>query len=121
MGRPWECVDGLVIGVGAALAISGAVTGTIGPQVQDTVASLNPTAYPDSGWLGVLNTAIIAVGTIGTLLYFQFSMRKSKEGEEKSRGRLVEFGGQRGPLGDHDFVRSHLCQSGYVESLSVHR
>ena len=99
---PWADLGnvsmGLVIGVGAALAISGAVTGTIGPQVQDTVASLNPAEHPASGWLGVLNTAIIAVGTIGTLLYFQFSARRSSEGEEKGRGRLVEFGASVGRL-----------------------
>lgn len=83
---------GLVIGVGAALAISGALTGTIGPQVLDTIASLNPADHPESGWFGILNTAIIAVGTVGALLYFHFSMRKSGARDEKGRHSIIEFG-----------------------------
>ena len=83
---------GLVIGIGAALAISGALTGTIGPQVRDTIASLSPAEYPDPGWLGVLNTAIIAIGTIGALLYAHFGVRKSTGAGEGRRGRVIELG-----------------------------
>lgn len=62
-----------LIGVGAALAMSGALLGTIWPQVKGTFVSLNPADYPSSGWPGLLNALIVVIGTIGALLYFYFS------------------------------------------------
>jgi hypothetical protein len=64
---------GLLMGVGVALAVSGALLGTIWPQVAGTIMPLKPSAYPDRGWVGVVEAVIIIVGTIGALLYFHFS------------------------------------------------
>lgn len=69
-----------VLGVGAALAISGALFGTLMPQVAATASiSLNPFAYPGASsdemianWLSAI---IIVIGTIGTFFYFTFAVR----------------------------------------------
>lgn len=68
-----------VLGVGAALAISGALFGTLLPQVAASIFSLNPADYPNTetevGAVTWLNNVIIFLGTIGTLFYFTFAVR----------------------------------------------
>jgi hypothetical protein len=69
-----------VLGVGAALAIGGALFGTLIPQVSATMnISLNPTHYPDTeqeiGIVNWLNNFIIFIGTTGTFFYFMFVVR----------------------------------------------
>lgn len=76
----------ILFGVGAALALSGALLGTIAPQVQGTIVSLNPADYPATGWTGVVDAVIAALGTICTLLYFQFGVRKTDGQEQASQG-----------------------------------
>jgi len=67
-----------LVGVGAALAVGGALFGTLGPQVAATASlSLNPADYGDTQpalaspflWQ---NLAVL-VGTIGTFFYFTFN------------------------------------------------
>jgi hypothetical protein len=62
-----------ILGVGVAVAIGGALFGSLLPQLKATIVSLNPTHYPDRGWAGVRDALIIIVGTISTLLYFYFT------------------------------------------------
>ncbi len=69
-----------VLGVGVALAIGGALFGTLWPQVSAmTNLSLNPNHYPDTenevGLVIWLNNIIIVLGTIGTFFYFTFAVR----------------------------------------------
>lgn len=69
-----------VLGVGVALAIGGALFGTLLPQVSTTAGiSLNPNHYPDTenevGLVKWLNNIIIVLGTLGTLFYFTFAVR----------------------------------------------
>lgn len=69
-----------VLGVGAALAIGGALFGTLWPQVSAmTEISLNPNHYPDTetevGLVTWLNNIIIVLGTVGTFFYFTFAVR----------------------------------------------
>lgn len=59
----------VVIGVGAALSIGGAVTGIIIPQVQASMLPLNAGVPLDR----LLNNAIIVVAAISTLFYFHFT------------------------------------------------
>jgi hypothetical protein len=84
---------GLLIGVGGALALSGALLGTIGPQVRDSLVSLKPTAYPGQSWFGVLNALIIVVGTIGTLLCFYFTAGDPNKKKSLGTGVLRLWGG----------------------------
>jgi hypothetical protein len=69
-----------VLGVGAALALGGALFGTLLPQTLAVAnISLNPTHYPDTenevGLVIWLNNIIIVLGTIGTFFYFTFAVR----------------------------------------------
>jgi hypothetical protein len=57
----------VLIGVGAAVALVGAITGTLWPQI---AAASQPSS------LGVLGATITALLTICTLLAFQFTSRK---------------------------------------------
>lgn len=57
-----------LVGVGAAAALGGAVLGTLFPQIQATAQ------------LGSFQAFIILIGTILTLLYFQFSVRNRPSG-----------------------------------------
>jgi hypothetical protein len=69
-----------VLGVGAALAIGGALFGTLLPQTSSLVnLSLNPNHYPDTenevGLVLWLNNIIIILGAVGVFFYFTFAVR----------------------------------------------
>ena len=79
---------GYLVGAGAAVAISGAVLGTILPQAG---AAAQPFAWlQNPNPLGTLfNGAVMLIGTITTLVYFQFGARRTDDGSVK-RGAIVE-------------------------------
>jgi len=60
-----------LMGVGVAVSVGGALTGTLLPQIQTTWLSL----LPAGDGLQFLNHFIVLIGTITTLLYFQFWLR----------------------------------------------
>ncbi len=69
-----------VLGVGAALAIGGALFGTLLPQASSLVnISVNPNHYPDTenevGLVLWLNNIIIILGAVGAFFYFTFAVR----------------------------------------------
>ena len=64
---------GFLFGVGAALAMGGALLGSLAPQIGATWLSLNPVHYLDSGWGGVINAALIVLGATGALLFFYYN------------------------------------------------
>ena len=80
----------LLVGVGAAVVVGGAISGTLIPQALATMQSLSPGAAgtPSAGVRleRMLDLVIILVGTLTTLLYFRFS---SREGETP----LMNLGG----------------------------
>ena len=59
-----------LIGVGTAVAVGGAITGTLVPQTNAAWVSVMPGAQPN-----FFNNLILVIGTITTLLYFQFWLR----------------------------------------------
>jgi hypothetical protein len=75
---------GYLAGVGAAVAVSGAVLGTIVPQVQAASKpfDLAGMSVGDSA-LSLFVGAFMLVGTITTLIYFQFSARRQPDGTVK--------------------------------------
>lgn len=75
-----------LIGVGAAVAAGGALTGTLLPQVRTTWLSLWPEA---SGTF--LNNLVIVVGTVTTLLAFQFWLQGRTAGGEVGRVALMRL------------------------------
>lgn len=57
-----------LFGVGSALAIGGALTGALWPQMQATIVSLSPAL----GLETIINNLLLVVGTIGAFLSFRF-------------------------------------------------
>ncbi|NOY97834.1 MAG: hypothetical protein GXP40_01345 [Chloroflexi bacterium] len=81
-----------LVGVGAAIAVGGAVLGTIFPQTGATINAfdLQAAAAQDvSPAEQIFGASILLVGTISTLVYFQFGARRFS-GETIRRSRLVE-------------------------------
>ncbi len=68
----WASLGNLSIaflfGVGAALAIGGALSGALVPQLEATVVSLSPA----QGWDTVVNNLLLVIGTLGAFLSFRF-------------------------------------------------
>lgn len=62
----------VIVGVGAALAVAGAVAGSLLPQVNATMLSLD-LGQPRSVFI---NNLIIIVGVVSTILYFFFTARQ---------------------------------------------
>jgi hypothetical protein len=69
-----------VFGVGAALAVAGALSGTLLPQVEAAFVSFNPEHYAGTtvqeGGLPLIfvtNAALVTLGTVSTLLAFSYS------------------------------------------------
>jgi hypothetical protein len=80
----------LLVGVAAAVAIGGAVFGTLLGQVQGSIQDFNfaqPSAT--SPFLQVIEALLVLVGTVCTLAYFQFGARVKNE-QPPSRPALVE-------------------------------
>ncbi len=71
----------LLVGVGAAVIVGGAITGTLIPLTSDSMDTLNPSAVNqltgESGIERLLNVIIVLIGTLTTLFYFRFTVRKT--------------------------------------------
>ena len=81
----------ILVGIGAAVSIGGAVTGTLFPQILGTINSVDPSAYSISTnlWDQAINGFIIILGTVTTLLYFHFGTLE-KPGQPSERSQLIE-------------------------------
>jgi hypothetical protein len=73
-----------LVGVGTAVALGGALIGTLVPQIRSTWLSV----MPDLGGR-FINNAIIVGGTVTTLLYFQFWLRGRTSGGEARRVAIM--------------------------------
>lgn len=93
LGNP---ASALLVGVGAAVAVSGAVQGTLLPMVTGSASFFSPAklgAALGSGQLGaalgyLVNGALILLGTIATLVYFHFGA-KSHPNQLPERNRII--------------------------------
>ncbi len=92
-------VMGLLVGVGAATAVGGAVIGTVFSQVAASIRLfdfLQMRTWNAQAWVAFADACLILVGTLGTLLYFQFFIRRqpgSQDGESGWR-KLISLVGQ---------------------------
>lgn len=75
----------LLFGVGTALAVGGALLGTLLPQILDTVRPVG------SDPLQLVGSILLLLGVIVTLCYFYFTIPR-----ESSQGRVVAFGAKLG-------------------------
>ena len=83
---------GYLVGAGAAVAISGAVLGTIFPQVSAAAEPFDLIGLSQRGvnpLQSLFNGVVMLVGTLATLAYFHFGARRKEDGSAKRNG-LIE-------------------------------
>jgi hypothetical protein len=86
-----------LVGVGAAVAIGGAIFGTLSGQIRGAAQPFNLQAA-NAGWPRVLEGLLALVGTVGTLAYFQFGASSRAAQPAAQRGPLVEILAQVGKV-----------------------
>jgi hypothetical protein len=74
----------ILVGIGAAAALGGAVTGTLAPQVSATIH-----IFEDQN---LANAGIILIGVLATLIYFQFGIAKNTEKSSTRAGIIQGIG-----------------------------
>lgn len=79
---------GFLFGVGAALAVGGALVGSLFYQVRDSMLPLLP---GKGGGGSVVDNFVLVVGTLGSLAYFYFTMGGERE-RGGLRGRALRLG-----------------------------
>ena len=79
---------GLLVGVGAAVALGGAVNGTILPQINATINAFDAQRFTSAESL--TDAVLILVGVVTTLVYFHFGARASSDGSVR-RFRVIEM------------------------------
>jgi len=69
---------GLLVGAGAAVAIGGAVNGTLVPQVGATIGAFDPQGF--SSLYVLINAVLVLAGVVTSLVYFHFGARTTADG-----------------------------------------
>jgi hypothetical protein len=100
VGRAGNLAMAFLVGVGAAIAIGGAMTGTLLPQTGAAMNQLDTNAFlqdpaPNTAFQDFLSGTISIIVTVLTLIYFHFSTFPS--GPNAQRPAWIEtlaFGGQ---------------------------
>lgn len=82
-------------GLSAAVAIGGAVFGTIVPQGQAVLDAFNPYriyANPQLVWMRILDAGVMILGVVGTLSFFHFGqpLKKMNRTDENKRPRILQ-------------------------------
>jgi hypothetical protein len=78
-----------LVGVGTAVALGGALLGTLAPQIGATGRALSP-ASRASFRFGLLDGLMVVVGTVCTLLAFTFT-RPPQQGSWAAWGRILDW------------------------------
>ena len=68
-------VVAVMVGVGAAVAVGGAVSGTLLPQANASMVSLLPRDASGFAWERALEGLFVVVGTLATLAFFTYTAR----------------------------------------------
>ena len=74
----------ILVGVGAAAAVGGAIVGTLFPQVSISITLFDHQNFP--------NAIFILIGTLTTLVYFQFTTRKTTDQDPSKEQATRVFG-----------------------------
>lgn len=82
----------LLVGVGAAAALGGAVLGTLIPQVQAAMDAFDfrAASTTSDAFFGLINGVVMLAGTVFTLGYFHFSVQRAPDGAP-GRYRILEW------------------------------
>jgi hypothetical protein len=89
LGRLGTPSMAILVGVGSAVAIGGAVNGTLFPQISATVNAfdLQKTSSP---FETLINGGLILIGVVAVLVYFHFTARTASDGSVRRLG-LIEL------------------------------
>jgi uncharacterized membrane protein YuzA (DUF378 family) len=83
-----------LVGVGAAVAIGGAMLGTLLPQMGAAIAPFDMTTALPGGFDSYVERMVMGilalVGTVSTLVYFHFGAKTGRDGKLR-RSRVVEL------------------------------
>jgi hypothetical protein len=79
---------GLLVGVGAAVALGGAVNGTLLPQMNATILGFSPQRFTSAESL--IDALFILAGVVTMLVYFHFGAHVTADGSLR-RFRLIEL------------------------------
>jgi hypothetical protein len=74
-----------LVGVGAAVAVGGAIMGTLFPQTEASINMFNLLGGSGSLLSQLVKSSIILAGTLTTLIYFQFSVRAGPKGPRPNK------------------------------------
>lgn len=74
----------VLVGVGAATALGGALAGTLIPQAEAAMEALTPRSLLD-----LVEGGVMLAGTVATLAYFQFGAKRASDGTVK-RNAILE-------------------------------
>jgi hypothetical protein len=80
----------VLLGVGAALAIGGALSGSILPQAGQTIMALSPSSQ---GWGAVVSNLVLILGVLSVLFYFYFTAESGTGLGRIKLGFLKAWGG----------------------------
>jgi len=80
----------LLVGVGAATALSGAVIGTLVPQARAAMDALDVRSSGGNAFLNLVEGLVMLAGTALTLAYFQFSAQRAPDGSVR-RNVILEI------------------------------
>jgi hypothetical protein len=85
----------VLLGLSAAIAIGGAVFGTLLPQGQAVLDAFDPYriyAEPQLVWMRILDAGVMILGVVGTLSYFHFGqpLKKSERRGDNPRPRILQ-------------------------------
>ncbi|MEA3325819.1 MAG: hypothetical protein U9R53_00655 [Chloroflexota bacterium] len=75
-----------LLGLTAALAIGGAVFGTLIPQSRAVIAAFDPGRWavdPENSWFSILDASIMLIGTVSTLSYFHFGRKRNPKNDQE--------------------------------------
>lgn len=84
-----------LVGLTAAVAIGGAVFGTLIPQTRSVIGAFDPAVWyeaPELTWLRIVDAVVMLLGTVGVLSTFHFSgkLRTKREDDEQKRPFVLE-------------------------------
>ena len=85
---------GFLAGLTAAVAIGGAVFGTLVPQSRDIIEAFDRSewyAVPGQTWLRILDAVVMLIGTISTLSYFHFGRKFNIKNTDEAVKRPAVF------------------------------
>ncbi len=78
-----------LVGVGAAVAVGGAILGTLLPQIGATIDAFDLRNASTNAFYAMFSGVLILLGVMGTLAYFQFGARRKEDGTIR-RNALIE-------------------------------